>query len=366
MFLAIRQSFYILIFKGKVLKKILFFFAGITSYVFICYMIFFFIYMIFKVKPFLVYGYQEFKTFYQIKEYINSQTIQKPRLLIVSGSNSIFSFDSKIIKENTPFYPVNFATNAGIPINFHIDKMIRNAKNGDYIFLPLEFEYYKKAEPKGEPQYIHDMLMWGDGYNKYISNVDIIKAYILAPFNGKAINLRRIGSQIKYNKPIDNIILEWQKYVKSGEKKFSGHSFKSLNAYGEYAYHEGEAEKIDREYLPDNIKISDFFISEYKRLESFAKQNDIKIFLTYPVTAENPKFSLQDPKTFAKIERLKSELAKHGIPIYGDFRDSHFEKKYFFDSSGYHLNSEGAKLRTQNFVKMLKEMEGSGIIKIEE
>uniref|UniRef100_UPI001C40B411 hypothetical protein n=2 Tax=unclassified Helicobacter TaxID=2593540 RepID=UPI001C40B411 len=86
---------------------------------------------------------------------------------------------------------------------------------------------------------------------------------------------------------------------------------------------------------------------------------------TYPVTVENPYFSLKNPKTFAKIEHLKSELAKHNIPIYGDFRDSHFEKKYFFNSP-YHLNSEGAKLRTQNFVKMLKELENSGAIKLEE
>ncbi len=35
------------------------------------------------------------------------------------------------------------------------------------------------------------------------------------------------------------------------------------------------------------------------------------------------------------------------------------------DFGGYHLNSEGAKLRTQNFVKMLKELENSGAIKFD-
>ncbi|WP_143000293.1 hypothetical protein, partial [Helicobacter sp. CLO-3] len=139
------------------MKKVSFFFAGITSYMLICYTLLFAIYMIFNTNPFLYYGSRSLQTMYQIKGYINATTIQKPRLLIFSGSNSIYGFDSSIIKENTPFYPINFATNAAVPINFHIDKIIQNAKNGDYIFLPLEFEYYAENKPKDNQVYIHNM-----------------------------------------------------------------------------------------------------------------------------------------------------------------------------------------------------------------
>ncbi|WP_156528310.1 hypothetical protein, partial [Helicobacter sp. CLO-3] len=255
------------------MKKVSFFFAGITSYMLICYTLLFAIYMIFNTNPFLYYGSRSLQTMYQIKGYINATTIQKPRLLIFSGSNSIYGFDSSIIKENTPFYPINFATNAAVPINFHIDKIIQNAKSGDYVFLPLEFTYYTKTEPKDDQYYIHNMLLWGDGYNnKYISIVSIIKIYIsaTAPSNiYKVLQPRWRKEQTS----IDNPIQQWQEHIKN-----EGIGHESLNAYGDSGYHEGETKKnIYNTYFTDDIKISNFFISEYKRLESFAKQNNIKI-----------------------------------------------------------------------------------------
>ncbi|MFC3867407.1 hypothetical protein, partial [Helicobacter equorum] len=85
-------------------------------------------------------------------------------------------------------------------------------------------------------------------------------------------------------------------------------------------------------YLLDCIRDFRFFLKSICLLESFATSKNIKIFLTYPVTLENPYFSLNDPQTFAKIENLKAKLKKHNIEIYGDFRDFHFERQYFFDT----------------------------------
>lgn len=113
--------------------------------------------------------------------------------------------------------------------------------------------------------------------------------------------------------------------------------------------------------MESNLKLSSFFIAEYKRLESWAKRHHIRIFLTYPATAENPQFSLNDTKTFAKIDNLKTALKSAGIEIYGDFRDFHFMPQYFYDTT-YHLNHEGAKLRSKNFVKMLENMEAMKIL----
>lgn len=104
--------------------------------------------------------------------------------------------------------------------------------------------------------------------------------------------------------------------------------------------------------------LSSFFISQFRRLLDFAKQNDIKVFLTYPATAENPAFSLKSSATFRKIDNLKNALQAQGIRIYGDFRDFHFDEKYF---TVYHLNAKGVALRTKAFIKPLSELESSGI-----
>ena len=59
---------------------------------------------------------------------------------------------------------------------------------------------------------------------------------------------------------------------------------------------------------------------------------DIKVFLTYPTSAENKHFSVKNPNTLQYIENLKIQLAKNNIKIYGDFKDFHFEQKYFYDT----------------------------------
>lgn len=341
------------------MKKVLCFFGGFIGYVVVFGGLLSVLYIL-KTPPFLTFGEEWLRNTFKIKEYINSQTTQKPRLLIVSGSNSLFGFNSALIKENTQFHPINLAAHAGLPFNFYVDKIIANAKNGDYIFLPLEFGYYTKTEPKNNQWYIHNMLLWGGDYNKYISKQDILNTYFnaLAPLNLYKMLLTPNGLKRQIQGRLNahiSPIPQWESLIQSGEKKHYEYDFKSLNAYGDFVYQKGEINQIVSEYLPDNIEISDFFLNEYKRLESFAKQNDIKIFLTYPVTAENPKFSLHDPKTFAKIEWFKSELTKHDIQIYGDFRDFHFEKLYFYNTN-LHLNNEGAKLRTINFIKMLMEV----------
>lgn len=53
-------------------------------------------------------------------------------------------------------------------------------------------------------------------------------------------------------------------------------------------------------------QISQFFLNEFVRLKTFAKKRNIKIFLPYPTTAENEKFSIENPKTHEYIANLKA------------------------------------------------------------
>ena len=78
----------------------------------------------------------------------------------------------------------------------------------------------------------------------------------------------------------------------------------------------------------------------------------MRLYLIYPPTMENPSFSLKDPKTMEKIDNLAAQLAAQGIEIVGDFRDFHFERKFFYDT-GYHLNTQGVQLRSAAFIKLL-------------
>lgn len=299
------------------------------------------------------------KDTYRIKDYINSKPTDRQRLLIVGGSNSLFGFDGALIDSHTSFRPINYGTHAGLPINYHIDKIIEVAKEGDSVFMPLEFNYYTRSEPTSDYWYIHNMLTWGNGYKRYLTTSNVLLSYIknkpetMMKFFIKGL-MRKAPQEIN---PITTMEALWQQET----QKYVGYDYKSLNKYGDICGHSDNKFKDNAGYLDSHLKISSFFLSEYNRLLEFAKANNIKVFLTYPATLENKDFSLNDPKTFEKIENLKAELKKHNIEIYGDFRDFHFRREYFFDTS-YHLNSEGAALRTQAFIRLLEQMQERGLL----
>lgn len=299
---------------------------------------------------------------YKVKDYINANSSGK-RLIIISGSNSLFGFNSSIIAKHTKYQPINYATHASMPINYHIDKIIANAKNGDIVFMPLEFVYYTRDNPKEDMWYISNILLWGNGYNKYIS----IKGLVLTYFSDSPFaTIKRIIKHKKSNtsdNPISEVIDIWNKNTNNSCGKYASYSYKSLSPYGDFCAQENkEPYIVEEDYRSNqNLKISQFFLDEFARLKAFANEHNIKIFLTYPPTAENEKFSIENPKTHKYITNLKAQLAKNKIKIYGDFRDFHFEQKYFYDTP-YHLNKQGAILRTQRFVELLAELEKNGEI----
>ena len=302
---------------------------------------------------------------YKVKDYINATSTKKQRLIIISGSNSLFGFDSSLIAKYTKYQPINYATHAGLPINYHIDKIITNAKRGDIIVLPLEFQYYTKNSPNDDISYISNMLTWGNGYKKYIS----LKGLFLTYFRQSPLQIISKIYNWQKTKISDNSIEEmlttWDKNIAINNPCGEAivYSYKGLSPYGDFCAQENEKPYIvDYDYgLQATTKISQFFIDEFLRLKEFAKKMDIKVFLTYPTSAENKHFSVKNPNTLQYIENLKIQLAKNNIKIYGDFKDFHFEQKYFYDTP-YHLNKQGAVLRTKKFIELLKKLEKSGEI----
>ncbi|MCX2717852.1 hypothetical protein OQH61_08915 [Helicobacter sp. MIT 21-1697] len=315
------------------------------------------------------------KDMYKIKDMINDKPTTKQRLIVISGSNSLFGLNGAMIEANTQFRFINYATHASLPINYHIDKIIAKAHNGDIIILPLEFNYYSNNAPTKEYWYIENMLSWGNGYYKYIDIIDVVLALL---HNNPIQTLSQLIHFIKYTSyqsNQSNIQANMEKIVNQemiisqnpsmGEEvitlpcqaaEWAGYNYKSSSPNGDFCSQENSKPfYTEYAYLDTQLEVSSFFLSEYKRLKDFADSKNIKIFLFYPVTMENSLFSLTDIKTFQKIENLTSQLATHHINIYGDFRDSHFNSQYFFDTS-YHLNNKGVNVRTSIFIKQLLQL----------
>ncbi|STQ86913.1 hypothetical protein LS73_007680 [Helicobacter muridarum] len=348
------------------IKQIVFFFLS-SLVLFASYFIFTFYSVHFAHIP--VFDYTEIwiKDVYQAKDIINDRVTTKQRLMVVGGSSSLFGFNGAMVELNTDFSFINYATHAGLPINYHIDKVIAKAKEGDIIILPLEFGYYSSNSPWSNYWYIQNMLNWDKDYRKYIDIKHTLlaymknnptqvllraKYYLENPHFKREKSIQEITNQ-KMIVPLNDSIQKDIITIPCQSFAWAGYSYESLSPSGDFCSQKNiNIFEKDESYFDIQIKVSPFFLSEYKRLKDFADSKNIKIFLFYPPTMENPSFSLKDIKTFEKIENLKSQLAAHNIYIYGDFTDFHFDKKYFYDT-GYHLNSDGANLRTGIFIKQL-------------
>ena len=306
---------------------------------------------------------------YLVKDIINNQPTHKQKVIVVGGSSTLFGFNGGMVELNTNFRFINYGTHANLPLNYHIDRIISQSRIGDIIVMPLEFTYYTSTSPIENYFYIQNMIAWGNTY-RYIDGKHKILAYIKN--NPSKVLFRILKAAIKRENSPNQDQLEkitTQKntlpivtyandiaFISCQGQKWEEYNYQYLSPNGDFCSAEGKRYFNEmNDFLAPNLKLSNFFISEYKRLESFAKAHNIKLFLIYPPTMENPLFSLDDKNTFAKIENLKQELAKHDIKIYGDFRDFHFDRKYFFDTA-YHLNAEGANLRTYYFLKQLPKM----------
>lgn len=306
------------------------------------------------------------KDTYVAKDNINRIKMGK-RLIVIGGSSSLFGFNGAIIEANTDFSFINYGTHAGLPLNYHIDKIIANAKDGDTVILPLEFDYYFREAPIDDMWYIQNMLSWGK-YYAYIDKWHSVLAHVRNnPTKTLKNNIKHLMKTFAQNEPFisPKQIAQMPKHTESytleegikilpcANEKWALYSYRSLSPNGDFCQQSGSIDFAYKSaYFDDKAVISTFFLNEWERLSHFCNAHNMRCILTFPPTVENPLFSIKDDHIFAKIAHLQSQLSAHNIHIYGDFTAVHFDKTYFYDTR-YHLNDKGVKLRTISFLKQL-------------
>lgn len=78
-----------------------------------------------------------------IKQHIAKEYDGQKKIIIASGSNSLFGIDAKRLGEDLGIPVINFGLHAGLPLATILNAASSAAKKGDVIILPLESEYYQ-------------------------------------------------------------------------------------------------------------------------------------------------------------------------------------------------------------------------------
>lgn len=246
------------------------------------------------------------------------------RIILMGGSNSIYSIDSKRIEQELKIKVINSGLVYNTGRDYQLKFIQRYTQPNDIVMYLPEFGYYDVNSNLGT-NFLYNMLLFQPKIIKVIGRENIISF------------LRKGFRTIL--KPIHYLIMR---------KKFDNEIKRSdFNEYGDLTYHldkKNEIEKV-RRYNIKNIKISNSFIKELEKTEKYLRLKNVKFVVSFPIYSKN-QISKKAIKT---IDSLKIRN-----PMFiGNLKKNLFEETMFYDSP-YHALQEARHAYTNNLIISLK------------
>ncbi len=255
------------------------------------------------------------------------EKLKSPKLIIVGGSGSAYSIDSKMLEDSLNIPVVNMATAYGLGLEFMLEEVKESIGKGDKILVIPE--YYLPLE--GNRKLITLVNDLNPNAHKY-SHLDLLEK-----LNFIIVNFQRVGSSVFY------------KFLKiNNDSKTTLRS--SFNERGDMVYH---LDKENIRPIKDKEKIyNSLYNNELNHLNAFVKytkSKEAKVFYSFPAYPisefENNKEAI---KFFEKriIDKFIGEIINNSeANLYPDTD--------FFDTV-YHLNKNGRAKRSEYLVKTLR------------
>ncbi len=302
------------------------------------------------------------KNAYQYKDHIAVHT-KSPKIIIISGSNSLFGMDSAIVEEITGYPVVNLSGHAALDISFFYLKLKEHLGEGDIVVMPLE-DIYPEQSILSE-WFVNNMLAWGG--QDYLSKLGIVGMFKVITSVPKKRLIDGILEQKGTNPivPNDKIIKEMDDLLLSKGAKWRGYNHTSLNRYGDMIPEEHATKAISKlsqkgVYYFQSADISDAFVASYRRIKKLVSRHNGQLILTWPVSMRNKYFDLSLPEHLDSVDERRRLLAEESIKIECNPALFHFDAKFFFDTE-YHLNKYGTMMRSENLALCLNQvLDGKG------
>jgi hypothetical protein len=258
-----------------------------------------------------------------------AEEIEGPRILVIGGSSSLFSFDARAAQERLKVPVVNFGTHAGLGLDYILERASRLLRPGDTVILVPEYELLTRSTSTSEhtiqmaifydPQFLQT-LPWRDraqylfGYNVLPSLVSAARTFLGYAADGR-----------------NDIVLD-----QTGNARGNTVALSNVKAL--------------REAAPGNRPIAAERIADLREFSERAKSLGIRIFVVPPALIETPAYVDISFRRFQKhLERLYGSL---GMQPVGDSRMGFLSPEDMYDSV-YHANDRGRTRYTQRVLASL-------------
>jgi len=277
------------------------------------------------------------------------------RIIIISGSNSLFGFDSGVIEEGTGIPTFNFGLHASLDMSY-LSIIAKNiAKKGDVFVAPLEYSFYIR-ENEYSDWFVNNMIAWGNDYIHGLSAFDkadfIAHTEVERVFEGLFSPYRRV---LASNHDI-------KRFVPTGN--FRGYSYKSIKNNGDIITPDEQTnyvqDLISQKDAPSPIlsyqsekKPEKYSIDKILQLKEYIESKGGTLVLIWPVSMENPKFNSKNNQSNKFISDIKRAMKDVGVDVHCEPYEFNISPNYFFDTH-YHLNKGGEEIRAKKVLDCLR------------
>jgi len=294
-----------------------------------------------------------------VKEYIAEMAKGTPRILILSGSSSLFGINSEIIEQKTGYRTVNLACHGAFPFEYLAEQAQKFSVPGDVIVMPLEFSKYR-SETYND-WFTNQIITWRTDYFKNlpyyrklkfiysISPNRVISGILTKLFEGRLPANRKRRRSRNRDQILSHIKRIWETNTHPPRKIYS---YTDLNPYGDFNTNYGSRFHESPRYLAKDPKITDCFVRYHERFMVYAKNNGLTVILTWPPTLRNKSFDLKTPQHLSRFLQFENKLKQKGINVSGLITDFHLSRFFFYDAR-YHLNMAGKEIYSRNLASLL-------------
>lgn len=269
-----------------------------------------------------------------IKKDNYAKSIQESKIVFTSGSNTLYGMEANIIEKELNVPTVNMAIHAGLKTEYILQRAKNILKSGDIIILPMEYQNFT-WDGEVEETYRDYVLTHDKDYFKNMSiNEQLSFIFSITPYG-------LVKSIIEQRRTLENLEIG------------KGYTVLTLNKNGDETYKEGSKTgfKTIPFELPNHYNIETYGLIKIKEFSKWCKDNNIKLFVTFPNTV-NLKDYYEEPYT-SYFKFLLEYFKKNNIQVIGKPTDSLYSIEYFYDTN-YHMNKKGSKIRTEEFLEKLK------------
>jgi hypothetical protein len=271
------------------------------------------------------------------------RSLTSPRIILIGGSNLAYGVDSKAIEEQLKIPVVNMGVHAGLGLNFILNEIKSDVRNGDILILSIE---YYLADPV-DALISHTIDVFPDAITyfplhfQYTRRVDDITT-----------RLSNVRKQLQKSLDlIDDPQLTVAFNPVPDPEKTTIYRRDAFNEYGDAI---GQLNLTPPGVLVDRFTMTP---DDYSRwiilLNKFAKYSLEKGASVYFMFAHFPQSEYKKNKSSIKIfeKQLKEKL---DIRIMNTPESLVLPDSCFFDTV-YHLNRTGRAERTRRMIEILRE-----------